>query len=160
MVSLACASFDRAIRVFKDNEPARELLGHQDVVNAMEFGQTPALYDVLASVSGNATRLLVSYIDIVLDDQTCRLWYPDNSCHVQYLNSPGISVRFHAQFEEWVMIGEENGECRILNIHTKQWVISLKPILPVGTKSFMKGADWAPVDIDKYLLFKKSNVIK
>lgn len=38
----------------------------------------------------------------------------------------GISTQFHPQNASWLMVAQRNGEIQIMDIETKEWVISLE----------------------------------
>uniref|UniRef100_T1IQ05 Nucleoporin Nup37 n=1 Tax=Strigamia maritima TaxID=126957 RepID=T1IQ05_STRMM len=124
-VVFAASSADHKIRIFKtdlkNDDVVKVIGGHRSYINDIAF--EPEKGDRIASVS---------------DDNTCRVFNLDGKCCCSFiLKSAGMSVCWHKNESEKLMVAEKKGIIRFYNLITQQPLMSLD-----SNKQPLLMADW------------------
>ena len=97
------------------------------------------------------------YLAILSDDKCLKIYKGFNEGHsndeyqepmsssTHFLASRGVKIQFHAFLTEHLLVAEESGSIRFLNIGTGAWILSV--ILPNST---LYSVDWNPVDPNRF----------
>ncbi|XP_014666060.1 PREDICTED: nucleoporin Nup37-like [Priapulus caudatus] len=131
VIKFATANHDFSVRIYSshltDDDKVQVAEGHQDYVNDVVF--EPHSGERLASVG---------------DDRTCIVWDPDgNQLQRIRLCGEGVTVRWHPQQAEQLLVAERKGCVRILSLQTERILMSLA----VGpSEATLFSADWCPLN--------------
>lgn len=81
------------------------------------------------------------YLATVSDDHTCSVWTDQDDCEsrtVFHLRSAGVSVRWHPDDPEKILVAEKRGSIYMYNVLSQQTVLSLET-----SKTPLTSADWS-----------------
>lgn len=127
-VKFCAAGADFHLRIFRSSLDERpdtvlQVKGHTGYVNDVAWDPERRF---LASVS---------------DDHTCIIWTDADDCDTRSvfrLRSAGMSVRWHAEDTEKVLVAEKRGTVYVFNVLTQQAVLSVE-----APRAPLRCADWS-----------------
>lgn len=126
-VKFAAAGSDFAVRIYRtdlvDSDSVQILTGHTSYINALAWDPEGKF---LATVS---------------DDHSCIVWNNHDEFRnrsVFYLRSAGMSVRWHHDDAEKILVAEKRGLIRMYNVVSQQTVLSVET-----ARAPLMCADWS-----------------
>ncbi len=132
----------------------------------------PGLNPIKSTVSDMAfDRTRGTFLALLTDDKLLRVFAFDASqpsivdkngdvqipdCVISWpLSSRGVSVSFHAFLSDHLLLAEESGAIRFLNLQTKEWIFSVHEPAIVHSPFGLRSADWNPTDPNVYVLLSR-----
>lgn len=130
MVKFCAAGADFHLRIF------RSALADRDTVLAVK-GHTGYVNDVAWDPEG-------AFLASVSDDHTCIIWSDRDDCDTRSvfrLRSAGMSVRWHLEEPDKVLVAEKRGAVYVFNVRTQQTLLSVE-----AARAPLRCVDWSLVN--------------
>ena len=144
--SLAIGCEDRRIYLLNQGD-LNELpcsVPFKDTIQALSFDRTEGKY--LACLSDDNLLRIFTLDPVSGLESEPLLTFP--------LSSRGVSLCFHSFLTEHILIAEESGAIRFLNLCTQEWIFSVYEPMSNQSVPRLVSADWNPIDPNLYVIYK------